>query len=188
MRTVAFVPLVAGWLLAVPAAAEVPGGHVYVGAGLSFMMPAGSANGLQPLHNGAGGSLEVTGETAHLLVALALEYGASSGAQPEYGLAALRAGAILGSGSTAPYLAGGLGLMRITASSTSDCVGGSCVAAEGSGAAGTVEAGVLFFRDRQLGRVALAARLIEPFFEVKAGGATAGATVPLVLFTLRLLL
>jgi hypothetical protein len=190
MRTTALCPLLPCLLLALPAAADVPGGHVYVGVGGSWMVPIASDAGgaLKPLHKGFALSLELAGETSHALFALGLEYGEGGQAQPAFGLASLRGGLILGSGSTAPYLAAGFGLMHVTTDSNFDCVNGSCIVAEGSGGAAIAEAGVLFFRNLRVGRVAVAARLIEPFFEVRAPGASQGARVPLLLFTLRLLI
>jgi hypothetical protein len=94
---------------------------------------------------------------------------------------------IFGSDSTAPYLAVGAGIMSMDAESRFDCVIGSCVVASGSGGAVLAEAGVLFFRHLRVGRVALSLRVIEPLFGIKVSYQSQSDTLPLLLFTLRIL-
>ncbi len=65
---------------------------------------------------------------------------------------------VFGESSAAPYLGAGLGYLRETAESTFG------ETEPGQGAAAVAEAGILFWRDRQWGRAALALRLTVPLF------------------------
>ena len=180
--------LLAILLASLPAAAQVPGGHVYFGVGGSWMVPLASDSGhvWKSAQQSFAPSLTLAHETQHTLVALDLEYGGFSG-WPDYGIASLRGGWIFGSGSTAPYLALGAGIMHMNAESHFDCVNGSCDVASGSGGAVLAEAGVLFFRHLRVGRVALSVRAIEPLFGIKVSYQPQTDTLPLLLFTLRIL-
>jgi hypothetical protein len=150
-------------LAASPAVAEVPGGHAYFGVGgiLSVPLISPRASPAQDLAL----SLEFAYEFEHALLALdALGSGFTGGATG-YGLAAIRGGWIFGEGSTAPYLSAGLGYMSVNAVSCDRF--GACTGSKGDGLALVAEAGLLFLRDQQVGRVALMAQFVQPLFELK---------------------
>jgi hypothetical protein len=173
-------------LLALPAAAEVPGGHVYFGAGALWMAPLSSGGpSWQPTKGSFGLSLELAYEARQWFVALGLAYAGFSNWQPELGFASLRAGWILGSGSVAPYLAAGVALAAESGQSTSDCVVGGCYSVSGSGPALIAEAGLLFFRDLRFGRVAVSAQLVAPLFPVRVLNSDVGS-VPALLVALKI--
>ena len=187
-------------LAALPAQADVPGGHFYVGFGASVSKPLASDQSLvwNPPYPGEQGisprtdlslSFEIAYETTHAFVAASVERGGVLQTQPEYSLQSLRGGIIFGTESTAPYVAVGAGHLSMTVFTPYDM--GTMV--DASGAAVLAEAGVLLLRDRQIGRIALGLRLIEPLFGMHPpswlpGIASTSDRIPLLLFTTRLFL
>jgi hypothetical protein len=177
-------------LAAMPLRAEVPGGHWYAGIGISGSKPLASDNGhvWSPLQADYGLSLELAFEMTHAFVAIGLEKGGLSSSQPSFDFTSLRIGAIFGSGSVAPYIAGGIGLLQMSMLTPIDMG----TETSGSGTAILAEAGILLLREQRFGRIALALRLIAPLFEVPVpyGYYTQGQTnrLPLLLYTMRLFL
>jgi hypothetical protein len=120
-------------------------------------------------------SLDLVYEAQSWFVALGLTdslanraHDALLGGQPTVTMKSLRAGVILSSGSTAPYLAAGAAHMsQHGPGNFEDCSGGSCDPVDGSGPAVIAEAGILFFRHLRFGRVAASAQLVVPLFQVK---------------------
>jgi hypothetical protein len=186
-------------LASLPAQADVPGGHFYVGFGASVSKPLVSDQSYVWNPPGEPGnppgtdlalSLELAFETTHAFAGISYEGGGLLSSQPtSFKLASLRVGVILGTGNVAPYLAAGAGHMSMSLRTPYDR--GTQV--EASGLALTAEAGVLLFRERQFGRVALGLRLIAPQFGLHPPSFIGGASqtsdrIPMLLFTTRLLL
>jgi len=184
-------------LAALSAQAELPAMHVSVGLGLSASRPLGarqsrvwnppfSGEGSFPLQADCAVSGELGFETTHVLVGISFEHGGTLNSQPSFDLIALRGGAIFGSGSVGPYVALGGGALWMDVWTPYDM--GERVHA--SGGAVLAEAGVMFLRDRQFGRIALALRFIEPLFGMHPpfwlpGIASTSDRIPLLLFTTR---
>lgn len=179
---------------AVEAQADVPGGHLYIGVGASASKPLASNHSVVwgppndriiPLRIDYALSLEFAFETKCAFAAISLEQGGFHSEQPTFKLASLRGGAIFGGTSVGPYVGGGGGPMWMDVWTPYD--NGTQVHA--SGFALLAEAGVLFFRQEQVGRVALALRLIEPLFGFQppsfAGVGYPPDRIPLLLFTTR---
>ena len=184
-------------LAAVPAQAEVPGGHLHVGVGASVYQPFVSDQSLvwnppgEPGHTPGTDlalSLDLAFETTYAFAAVSLEAGGFLSAQPEFTLASARGGVFFRSGNIGPYMSVGAGRMSMRLFTPYDL--GTMVDANGLALIG--EAGVLLFRDRQFGRIAFALRLIAPQFGLKPpswatpGGANS-EPIPMLLFTTRLL-
>jgi len=184
-------------LVALPAQAEVPGGHIHVGVGASVYKPLVSEQSFVWNPPGEPGqtpgtdlalSVELLFETAHAFAGISYEGGGLLSSQPSFVLASLRGGVIFGSGNVGPYVSVGAGRMSMSLLTPYDL--GTMV--DASGLALTAEAGVLLLRDRQFGRIALALRLIAPQFGLKPpswvtpGGANS-EPIPMLLFSTRLL-
>ena len=179
-------------LFAFPVSAQVPGGHVYAGVGGFWSLPVGSGHPyVARTRQDLALSLELAVEFERTFVALEVLYAGvfTQGYQPEFGMVSARFGFLLGAGDIAPYVAGGVGLAAENAQSTLDCSQNSCAVLFGSGPILVGELGLLLFRERRVGRVLIAAQIVEPFFSLStAGFNTRPPGIPLVLLGVRLFL
>ena len=106
----------------------------------------------------------------------------TQGYPAEFGLVSARFGFLVEAGDIAPYVAGGVGLAAETAQSTLDCSQSRCAVLFGSGPILLGELGLLLFRERRVGRVSIAAQIVEPLFSLStAGFNTRPPGIPLVL-------
>jgi hypothetical protein len=148
--------LAAALSLAPAARADVPAGHVYVGAGGFLSFATGSRADLAL-------SLELTVEVGRFLVGASGLYQTWTNGPLETAWLGLRAGYIMSDGPTAPFVAlaaGGLAQQLIT---TGDQPFDRL---SGSGLAFAPEFGVLLFRDQRWSRLSLSGQLILPTFPI----------------------
>ena len=151
-------------LAAFPAAAEVPGGHFYFGAGAFWTIPtakAGSPDLVRPRQD-LGLSLDLSWEWKHFMLGIAAELVGPNASEPVQAMISARAGWIFGEGATAPFIAAGLGYAAQTIDPKCAPNEYDCDFRSGTGPAGILEAGVLFLRDQRFGRAALVARWVSP--------------------------